>query len=308
MKHYSVMKKEVIANLNLKENGIYVDATLGYAGHSSLILKNLKKGYLFAFDQDENAILYSQKELLNIGSHFKIFHTNFVNMKEYLEKEGIQKVDGILFDLGVSSPQIDDGNRGFSFMQDGPLDMRMDRMQKFSAKDVVNTYSSEDLLSMFYTYGEEPKSKAIVATILKYRTEKEISTTSELVHIIETAVGAKYFYEKHPERQIFQAIRIEVNHELNVLEDVLPNAISLLKKGGRLCVITFHSLEDRIVKRIFKKYSEVDEMVKGLPDIPEEYKPHIQIINKKPVIASDEEIKENSRSKSAKLRVIEKVI
>ncbi len=308
MKHYSVMKKEVIANLNLKENGIYVDATLGYAGHSSLILKNLKEGYLFAFDQDENAIFYSQKELLSISSNFKIFHTNFVNMKEYLEKEGIQKVDGILFDLGVSSPQIDDGNRGFSFMQDGPLDMRMDRMQKFSAKEVVNTYSGEDLLSMFYTYGEEPRSKAIVAAILKYRKEKEIITTGELVHIIETAVGAKYFYEKHPERQIFQAVRIEVNHELNVLEDVLPNAISLLKKGGRLCVITFHSLEDRIVKRIFKKYSEVDEMVKGLPDIPEEYKPHIQIINKKPVIASDEEIKENSRSKSAKLRVIEKVI
>lgn len=308
MKHYSVMKQEAIDNLNLKEDGIYVDATLGYAGHSKCILKNIKKGYLFAFDADQEAIIYSEKELKEIGDNFKIFHRNFSHMKECLEQENISKVDGILFDLGVSSPQIDEKERGFSFMQDGPLDMRMDRSQNFNAKTIVNEYEKEDLLSMFYSYGEEPRSKTIVDAILNSRKTKEITTTKELVSIIEQAVGAKYFYEKHPERQIFQAIRIEVNNELNVLESVLPDAISLLNKGGRICVITFHSLEDRIVKRIFKNYSEVNEMVKGLPEIPKEFLPSIQIINKKPIQASLEEIKENPRSKSAKLRVIEKVI
>lgn len=307
MKHYSVMKEEAIKNLCLKEDGIYVDATLGYAGHSKLILKNIKKGFLFAFDADEDAIFYSQKELEKIGPNFKIFHHNFVGIKECLEREKIMKLDGILFDLGVSSPQIDEEKRGFSFMHNGPLDMRMDRTQKFSAKNVVNEYEREEMLSMFYSYGEEPRSKSIVDGIIKVRKEKEITTTYELVQIIKNAVGVKYFYEKHPERQIFQAIRIEVNNELNVLESVLPDAISLLKKGGRIVVITFHSLEDRIVKRIFKKYSEVEEMVKGLPNIPEEYKPLIQVINKKPLKASKEEIEKNSRSKSAKLRVVERI-
>lgn len=301
------MKEEAIRYLNLVEDGIYVDATLGYAGHSTSILKSIKKGFLFAFDADKEAIESAQKELENIGNNFKIFHSNFANMKECLAKENVEKVDGILFDLGVSSPQIDDETRGFSFMQDGPLDMRMDKTKNFSAYDVVNTYGKEDLLSMFYSYGEEPRSKVVVDFILKKREMKKIETTQELVSIIESAVGAKYFYEKHPERQIFQAIRIEVNNELNVLESVLPDAISLLKPGGRICVITFHSLEDRIVKRIFKKYSEVNELVKGLPNIPEKYKPMIQIINKKPIEASEKEIQENSRSKSAKLRVVERI-
>lgn len=307
MKHFSVMKKEAIENLQIKEDGLYVDATLGYAGHSKEILKTLKKGFLFAFDADSEAIHYSTNELNAISKNFKIFHSNFSFMKECLEKEGITKVDGILFDLGVSSPQIDTDARGFSFMQDGPLDMRMDRKQNFSARDVINNYDKEDLLNLFYTYGEEARSKVIVEEILVARKKKEITTTKELVSIIESAVGAKYFYERHPERQIFQAIRIEVNNELNVLESVLPDAISLLKEGGRICVITFHSLEDRIVKRIFKKYSEVDEMVKGLPVIPEEYKPLIKIVNKKPIEASEEEIKKNSRSKSAKLRIVERI-
>ena len=307
MKHYSVMLEEVLGSLNLKENGIYVDATLGYAGHSRAILKLLKKGFLFAFDQDLEAITYAKKELETISDRFKIFHNNFVNMKSCLEKDGIQKVDGILFDLGVSSPQIDTDSRGFSFMQEGPLDMRMNQQQSFSAKDVVNGYEKEDLLSLFYNYGEEKRSKEIVNAILKYRQEKEIITTKELVNVIERAVGAKYFYDNHPERQIFQAIRIEVNNELNVLETVLPDAISLLNKGGRICVITFHSLEDRIVKRIFKKYSEVDDVVKGLPIIPDEYKPLIRIVNKKPIEAKKEELQENSRSKSAKLRVVERI-
>lgn len=307
MKHYSVMLSEVTKNLNLKEDGIYVDATLGYAGHSKNILKHIPKGFLFAFDVDDEAINYSQDVLSDISKNFKIIHSNFSEMKEHLEKENVKEVDGILFDLGVSSPQIDDEKRGFSFMQNGPLDMRMNKDLKFSAKDVVNTYKKEDLLSLFYSYGEEVRSKQIAEEIIKVRSTKEITTTEELVDVIKNAVGAKYFFDKHPERQIFQSLRIEVNNELNVLETVLPDAISLLKKGGRICVITFHSLEDRIVKRIFKKYSEVDDMLKGLPNIPTEYQALIKVINKKPVVATENEIIENMRSKSAKLRVVERI-
>ena len=307
MKHYSVLLNEVIENLNLKEDGIYVDATLGYAGHSQNILKKIKRGFLFAFDADLEAINYSQKVLTEVGPNFKIFHSNFVNLKEKLAEEGIQEIDGIVFDLGVSSPQIDNKDRGFSFMQDAKLDMRMNQDQSFSAYDVVNEYSLNDLTQMFYSYGEESKSKFIAKEIVNARQNKSIETTKELVEIIKKSVGAKYFNLKHPERQIFQAIRIEVNNELNVLETVLPDAISLLKKGGRICVITFHSLEDRIVKRIFKKYSEVNELVKGLPNIPKEYQPILKIVNKKVILASDKELVENSRSKSAKLRIGEKI-
>lgn len=307
MKHYSVMLKEVMDYLNIKENGVYVDATLGYAGHSKKILEKLKSGYLFAFDRDREAIEYANEELKKIGTAYKIFPSDFVHMKECLEKEHCIEVDGILFDLGVSSPQIDEKERGFSFMNDARLDMRMDKTQSLSAYEVVNEYERKDLLSLFYTYGEEARSKFIVDAILKARKEKKIETTKELVFIIENAVGEKYFHLKHPERRIFQAIRIEVNNELQVLERVLPDAIQLLKKGGRICVITFHSLEDRIVKQIFKKYSEVNALVKGLPEIPDAYKPLIKIINKKPIEASSEELLANRRSKSAKLRVIERV-
>jgi len=307
MKHYSVLLEESILSLQIKQDGIYVDGTLGYAGHSSRILERIPTGFLYAFDRDTEAIKYSTGKLSKIGDNFKIFHSDFVNMKEKLLEENIEQVDGILLDLGVSSPQIDESIRGFSFMNDAPLDMRMDQTQKFSAMNVVNEYSKSDLIEMFYSYGEEQKSKFIANEIVEARKIKSIETTKDLVAIIEKAVGAKYFNLKHPERQIFQAIRIEVNNELNVLEMVLPDAISMLKKGGRICVITFHSLEDRIVKRIFKKYSEVNEMVKGLPEIPEEYKPLIKLVNKKPIIASDKELNENSRSRSAKLRVIERV-
>lgn len=307
MKHYSVLLEESISSLQIKQDGIYVDGTLGYAGHSSCILESIPAGFLYAFDRDTEAIKHSTEKLSKIGDNFKIFHSDFVNMKEKLLEEGIEQVDGILFDLGVSSPQIDESVRGFSFMSDAPLDMRMDQTQKFSAMNVVNEYSKSDLTEMFYSYGEEQKSKFIANEIVEARKIKSIETTKELVAIIEKAVGAKYFNLKHPERQIFQAIRIEVNNELNVLETVLPDAISMLKKGGRICVITFHSLEDRIVKRIFKKYSEVNEMVKGLPKIPEEYKPLIKLVNKKPILASKKELEENSRSRSAKLRVIERI-
>ena len=307
MKHVSVLLNESIVGLSIRESGIYVDATLGYAGHSKEILKRLKNGFLYAFDADLEAIQYSKKELETISGCFQIFHSNFASMKECLKNVGVTEVDGILFDLGVSSPQIDEAERGFSFMQEAKLDMRMDQTQNFSAYDVVNTYSKEDLVSLFYTYAEETRSKFVAEAIIKYRETKVIETTTELVSIIESAVGAKYFYMKHPEREIFQAIRMEVNHELQVLENVLPEAISLLKNGGRICVITFHSLEDRIVKRIFKRLSEVDPMVQGLPEIPEAYQPKIKLITKKPILASEEEIKENPRSKSAKLRIIERV-
>ena len=307
LKHYSVMKTEIIDSLNIKEDGIYVDATLGYAGMSKEILKRLKNGLLIGIDQDEEARKYSFNELSKISNNFKILDINFVDMKDALEKIGIDKVDGIIFDLGFSSPQIDDEKRGFSFMNDAPLDMRMNLNAKFSAKDVVNGMKEEDLVKYFYLYGEEKLSKVIAKEIVSSRKEKEIISTLELVNIIKKATGANYFYKNHPERKIFQAIRIIVNDEINVLEKVLPEAIELLKSGGRMSVISFHSLEDRIVKNIFKEYSEVNEIVKGLPNIPLEYLPKVRIINKKPITASEEELKENSRSHSAKLRIIERI-
>ena len=305
--HYSVMRQEVIENLKIKKDGIYVDGTIGLAGHSSLILKNIPEGHLYGFDQDDFAIEKSDELLKNIGNNYTLIHDNFCNMKERLEEIGVEKVDGILLDLGVSSPQIDDGSRGFSFMKDATLDMRMDKRNKLTAKKIVNEYDYDKLLDVFYTYGEERFSKIIARKIINYRKDKEIDSTLELVDIIKSSVPVKYFIDNHPERQIFQALRIEVNSELKVLESVLPDAINLLNKGGRLCVITFHSLEDRIVKKIFKKYSEVDEKVKGLPYIPDEYKPLISIVNNKPLIAKENEIEENSRSKSAKLRIIERI-
>lgn len=307
MKHYSVLKKEAIQNLNLKPNSIIVDATLGYAGHSSEILSSIPEGMLYAFDSDMEAILYSNKKLSSIGSNFEIIHSNFVHMKKELEKRGVTEVDGILFDLGVSSPQIDSEARGFSFMRDEILDMRMDQTQSFSAEDVVNSYKKSELAQIFFQYGEEKMSKIIARKIVESREMKKISTTKELVEVIEGAVGANYFYKHHPERKIFQAIRIEVNGELKVLKSVLPDAISLLKKGGRICVITFHSLEDRLTKTIFKEFSEVDPMVKGLPIVPSMYEPEIKSVYRKPILPSEEELKENSRSKSAKLRVIERI-
>ncbi|MBQ4583402.1 MAG: 16S rRNA (cytosine(1402)-N(4))-methyltransferase RsmH [Bacilli bacterium] len=305
--HYSVLLNEVIENLAIKEDGVYVDATVGYAGHSQEILKRLKRGFLFAFDADQEAIDFAQRRLSEISSNFKIFHDNFSNLKENLNGENITLVDGFLFDLGVSSPQIDNSERGFSFMREGSLDMRMDNTKEKSAYEVVNNYSQEELIEIFFKYGEEKLSKVIARKIVFYRQDKKIETTTELVEVIKMAVGAKYFNEKHPERQIFQAIRIEVNEELKVIEKALPEAIKMLKPGGRICVITFHSLEDRIVKQIFKKYSEIDEMVKGLPVIPDEYKPLINLINKKPILPSNKELNENRRSNSAKLRVIERV-
>lgn len=302
--HYSVLLKESTDGLNIKSNGIYIDATLGYGGHSEAILKKLTDGYLIAFDSDQEAIDYSRDRLSKISNNFKLIHSNFENMKSELNELGITKVDGIVFDLGFSSPQIDDESRGFSFQKDARLDMRMNKEQKLSAYEVVNNYKVEELTDIFYRYAEEKYSKAIAKRIVDGR---PINTTLELVDAILSSVPTKYANTRHPERVIFQAIRIEVNRELKVLESVLPDAIELLNEGGRISVITFHSLEDRIVKQTFKCNSEVNDLVKGLPVIPEGYKPKLKLINRKPILPSEEEIKENSRSKSAKLRIVERI-
>ena len=304
MKHYSVLLNESILGLNIKEDGIYVDATLGLGGHSKEILKRIPKGHLYAFDEDINALNYADNILKEVASNFTLIKSNFVFLKEELAKRNINKIDGILFDLGVSSPQIDNPKRGFSFMNDALLDMRMDESQDLTAYNVVNEYNYNELVDIFFKYGEERLSKVIAKKIVETR---PIKTTLELVNTIKLAVGNKYFNLNHPERKIFQAIRIEVNKELTVLEKVLPDAIDLLKPNGRIVVITFHSLEDRIVKNIFKKYSSVDELVKGLPEIPEKYKPVLKLINKKPILPSSIELEQNSRSKSAKLRIWEKI-
>ena len=304
MKHYSVLLNESILGLNIKEDGIYVDATLGLGGHSKEILKRIPKGHLYAFDEDINALNYADNILKKVASNFTLIKSNFVFLKEELAKRNINKIDGVLFDLGVSSPQIDNPKRGFSFMNDALLDMRMDESQDLTAYNVVNEYNYNELVDIFFKYGEERLSKVIAKKIVETR---PIKTTLELVNTIKLAVGNKYFNLNHPERKIFQAIRIEVNKELTVLEKVLPDAIDLLKPNGRIVVITFHSLEDRIVKNTFKKYSSVDELVKGLPEIPEKYKPVLKLINKKPILPSSIELEQNSRSKSAKLRIGEKI-
>ena len=300
--HVSVLLNESIENLNIKEDGIYVDCTLGFAGHSSQILKRIKKGKLFAFDQDGEAIDYSKKILDSISNNYEIINSNFVNLRDELHKRGIKKVDGILFDLGVSSVQLDVADRGFSYHKDAKLDMRMNQNQKLSAYEVVNEYSLEDLTRIFFEYGEEKYSKSIAKAIVNNR---PINTTLELSEIIKMSVPEKYRKASHPARKVFQAIRIEVNDELNVLKKALNDAIDLLSPNGRLCVITFHSLEDRICKNIFKKESEINKFYKGLPEIPDEYKPKIKIIKK--IKPSKEELEENNRSRSAILRVIEKI-
>ncbi|HOO68458.1 MAG TPA: 16S rRNA (cytosine(1402)-N(4))-methyltransferase RsmH [Bacilli bacterium] len=303
--HKSVLLNEAIEGLNIRDGLIYVDCTLGYAGHSGEILKKNKKGWLYAFDQDKEAIEYSKDKLDKIGNNYEIIKSNFVNLKEELYKRGIKKVDGILFDLGVSSPQLDEDERGFSFHKDSKLDMRMDKDNKLSAYEVVNNYPESKLITIFYKYGEEKYSKSIARKIIEYRKNKNIETTLELVEIIKSGVPEKYRREKHPARKIFQAIRIEVNNELEVLEKALKDSVSMLNENGRICVITFHSLEDKIAKRIFKENSEVNKVFKSLPNIPKEYMPNLKIIGK--YVPSQEEVANNNRSRSAILRIVERV-
>ena len=306
-KHISVLLQESISSLNLKENSIIVDCTLGYGGHSSNILKRINKGYLFAFDQDSEAIRHSTDRLSAIGTNFTIIKSNFVNLKEELAKQNITKVDGFLFDLGVSSPQLDEKERGFSYHEDALLDMRMDRDNPLSASIVVNTYTKEQLAHIFKVYGEDKFANNIAKKIVEYREKKKIETTLELVDIIKTAVPMKFAKVKHPARQVFQAIRIEVNNELGVIEPALEQALDILNIGGRVAVITFHSLEDRIVKRYFKEMCEVDKAVKGMPNIPDEYLPDFKLVVNKAIEPSKEELENNPRARSAKLRVIERI-
>ena len=301
-KHISVLLEESIDNLNLKEDSVIVDCTLGYGGHSSEILKRINKGFLFAFDQDNDAILSSTERLNKIGNNYQIIKSNFVNIKEELKKRDITKVDGILYDLGVSSPQLDEGDRGFSFHQDARLDMRMDKSKDLDAYKVVNTYSYEDLVNIFYKYGEEKYASSIAKGIINSR---PITTTLELVEVIKNNVPEKYKRDKHPARKVFQAIRIEVNDELNVFEKSLKDALDLIDVGGRICVITFHSLEDKICKNIFNSVSKVDDSLKHLPIIPDEYLPKFKVI--KTVDPSKYELEKNSRARSAKLRIIERI-
>lgn len=299
MKHKSVMLMETINNLNVKPDGIYIDCTLGYAGHSSEVLKRLnEKGFLFAFDQDIDAINYSDQKLSKISKNYKIIKSNFVDIKKYIDKD----VDGIMFDLGVSSPQLDTDERGFSFHKNAYLDMRMDRDNTLDAHYVVNNYSEKELSNIFYKYGDEKYSKQIAKNIVNNR---PIDTTLELVEVIKNSVPESYRVKHHPARKVFQAIRIEVNHEIDILNKGINDAFDLLKVGGRLAVITFHSLEDKTVAGIFKKLCSDDKMASKLPMVPENMKARAKQIIK--IIPNDEEIDENNRSRSAKLRVIERV-
>ena len=306
-KHISVLLNESIEGLNIKSDGIYVDMTLGYGGHSSEILKRLKTGKLIAFDQDKEAIKYSEKRLSEINNNYKIVHSNFVNLKDELAKLGIDKVDGILFDLGISSAQIDEKERGFSYMQDARLDMRMNRDQKKTAYDVINSYSEERLTDIFRYYGEEHHARRIAKEIVLKRTVKPIETTLELVNIIDKVIPYREKRNSHPAKKVFQAVRIEVNDELNVLEKALKDALDVLNINGRICVITFHSLEDRICKKIFNEVTKEDELIKGMPNIDQSLLPDFKIVNKNTIKPSQVEIENNKRSKSAQLRIIERI-
>lgn len=305
-KHISVLLNESIDSLNIKSNGIYIDGTLGFAGHSSEILKRIPNGMLYSFDKDINAITYSKEKLEKISNNFKLYNESFSNIKERCLEENI-KPDGILFDLGLSSVEIDDASRGFSYMKDDKLDMRMDLSSSLSAYDVVNTYTVQELVRIFREYGEEKHALKIANAIEEVRSIKKIETTLELVDIIDKCYPYKEKRKGHPAKKVFQAIRIEVNNELEELEKALKDSLDILNVGGRIAVITFHSLEDRICKNIFREASMINPVVKGMPNIPSEMLPNFRLITNKPILPLESEIRQNSRSKSAKLRVIEKI-
>lgn len=306
--HKTVLLDEAVNGLNIKADGIYVDCTLGGAGHSHHILTKLsEQGKLYAFDQDELAIQNAKDKLASFGERFQVIKSNFLYLEDELAKRNIDKVDGILYDLGVSSPQLDTPERGFSYHHDAPLDMRMDTEANLSAYHVVNEWTYEALVRIFFQYGEEKFSKQIARKIEAARVEKPIETTGELVELIKEAIPAPARRKGgHPAKRVFQAIRIAVNDELKVFEQSLHQAIRLLSAGGRISVITFHSLEDRICKVTFKKESENPDLPHGLPIIPEEYKPELKLITRKPITPSEEELEYNNRARSAKLRIAEK--
>ena len=304
--HISVLLNESIQQLNIKKNGVYVDCTLGGGGHSSEILKRIPNGHLYAFDQDSFAINTADEKLKKIASNYTLINENFVNIKVALEEENVYGVDGILYDLGVSSFQLDIPERGFSYRFDGPLDMRMDQTAELDAY-TVNTYDEKSLVRILFEYGEEKFARLIARKIVSEREKKPIETTLELVEIIKKALPASALRNSsHPAKQTFQAIRIEVNHELDILKKALEDGLSLLNKNGRMVVITFHSLEDRIVKKLFKEKTTL-QLPKDLPYIPEGYEIEFKLINSKVILPSESEISNNLRSHSAKMRVIEKI-
>ncbi len=304
--HYSVMLRETIEELQVKADGIYVDGTLGGGGHAFEICRRLGEGRLYGIDQDEDAIEAAGERLAPFGDKVRIFRDNYCNMKALLSGEGVDGADGILLDLGVSSYQLDHGERGFSYRFDAPLDMRMDTRQTLTAGDIVNQYSEQQLYRMIRDYGEDPFAKNIARHIVQARERKPVETTFELNEIIKAAVPAKMRQNGHPSKQTFQAIRIECNRELEVLENSLEDMIELLKPGGRLCIITFHSLEDRIVKSAFKNAENPCTCPPEFPVCVCGKKPKGTVITKKPVRPGEEELVQNPRSKSAKLRVFEK--
>lgn len=305
-KHYSVLLEEAVEGLNIKEDGIYVDCTLGGAGHSLEILKKLTTGKLYAFDQDNVALENAKIKLSEYADKVVFIKSNFENLKEKLAEQNVYEVDGVLYDLGVSSPQLDTPERGFSYNYDTRLDMRMDTDASISAYEVVNEYSYHDLVRIFYRYGEEKFSKQIARNIEKKRELAPIETTFQLVDIIKESIpAAKRRTGGHPAKRVFQAIRIAVNNELSVFENSLEQAIDIVKVGGRISVITFHSLEDRICKQIFNSYAKNKEIPKNLPILPNERLSKLKLITRKPICPSDKELEENNRSRSAKLRVAE---
>lgn len=304
--HIPVLYNEVLENLVVKKDGVYVDCTLGGGGHSEGILLNIgENGKLISIDQDQNAIDYASKRLEKYGNRWKVFKNNFENIETVLYMAGVDKVDGILMDIGVSSTQLDDPERGFSYRYDTKLDMRMNIDAKFSAYDVVNGYDEKELARIFFEYGEEKFSKKIARLICERRAEKKIETTGELVEIIRKGYPPRS--EKHPAKKVFQAIRIEVNRELEVLEKAITKAFNSLNPGGRLAIITFHSLEDRMVKNMFRDLATGCKCPPNLPICVCNEKPKGKLITRKPIISTENELKDNNRAHSAKLRVIEKI-
>ncbi|WP_340296310.1 16S rRNA (cytosine(1402)-N(4))-methyltransferase RsmH [Staphylococcus coagulans] len=305
--HISVLLKETVDQLNIKENGIYVDCTLGGAGHSQYLLSQLSdEGRLIAIDQDITAIQHTEEKLQQDIHKVTFVHNNFRNLAQILADLNIEKVDGILYDLGVSSPQLDIPERGFSYQHNAKLDMRMDQSQSLSAYEVVNTWSYEALVKIFFRYGEEKFSKQIARKIESKREQRPIETTFDLVDCIKEGIPAKARRKGgHPAKRVFQAIRIAVNDELSAFEDSLEQAIEHVKVNGRISVITFHSLEDRLCKQIFQEYEKGPEVPRGLPVIPDAYTPKLKRVNRKPIVASDVDLEDNNRARSAKLRVAE---
>lgn len=304
--HYSVMAEETIEQLNIKKNGIYVDGTLGGAGHASILCSRLEGGHFYGIDQDDAAIEAARERLAPFGEKVTILRNNYCNAKAALQELGVMQVDGILLDLGVSSYQLDTQERGFSYRYNADLDMRMDRRQTLTAKEIVNEYSEMDLYHVIRDYGEDTFAKNIAKHIVRVRRSKPIETTYELNEIIQAAIPAKMRQKGHPSKRTFQAIRIECNRELEVLRSSLMDLIEMLHSGGRLCIITFHSLEDRIVKTAFKKAENPCTCPPEFPVCVCGKEPLGRVVTRKPITPGQEELLQNSRSKSAKLRVFER--